>query len=619
MTPVSKKRKSGKPTAGGPVGRRPVDRKPADPALELYRKAVPLFAAQDQNPLPQKPLELASGMVAWMEHAEGPSMVLDTELFVAVVEHAERLALPGSVALLTALAATAWPRENNPRNTPLVNKAARIAENTAGILQLRGHQEPAWAGPLRSLKVTRAVELVDVFGDFPLLVFEFRAARRKFALSVAIDSNHMGGYALGLVPLPGLVRHLKDLAAEATADPLLRAPAELDVETAVERARRALAATDMTSDPELSEGFAELRGFAYACLGRRSEDAERPRLTELDFKRLEIEERDERDRLEVAKAKLARQFQEEAKARPAGVNRSLADRYLEFSHGYDDDRYTRISPTKIRTFLEWYLPGKVMLDAAEVAALPGFVQRWLPWCGEQEGLSEEAVGEVGLEAIGSLNRLRAQAEGADADDQGPGAGLEEAPGSMTGATADGGDADGGDHVPVGQLFLQGLNPGSLEEMQTALRVRQLAMPYFGTRIGPADYPQLNANKPAQLRLLVLGELPEFHAIAADALPVTDDDGDLAFRAAVRELVVNQLWHQTPAEVAAAALRLEDAGMRRPQILAELQQVLAGHLDLARLEVLRDPARINRAVDLPGYRAQLATLGARGRGGHLRGV
>jgi hypothetical protein len=426
----------------------------------------------------------------------------------------------------------------------------------------------------------------------------------------------MGGYALDLVPLPGLVRHLKDLAAAAHADSLLLAPADLDVEVAVERARRALAATDMTSDPELGGGFVDLRGFAYACLGRRSEDVERPRMTELDFKRLEIAERDARDRLGVATAKLARQFQEETKARPAGVNRSLADRYLEFSHGYDDGRYTRISPTKIRTFLEWYLPGKVMLDAAEVAALPGFVQRWLPWCGEQEGLSEEAVGEVGLEAIGSLNRLRAQAD-AGSGGQGPGAGREEALGSLTGAT--GATADGGDHVPVGQLFLQGLNPNSLEEMQTALRVRQLAMPYFGTRIGPADYPQLNANKPDQLRLLVLGEVPEFHAIAADALPLTDDGADLTFRAAVRELVVNQLWHQTPAEVAAAALRLEDAGMRRPQILAELQQVLAGHLDLARLEVLRDPARINRAVDLPAYRAQLATLGAKGRGGHLRGV
>ncbi|HEY8294597.1 MAG TPA: hypothetical protein VIG41_04615, partial [Micrococcaceae bacterium] len=95
--------------------------------------------------------------------------------------------------------------------------------------------------------------------------------------------------------------------------------------------------------------------------------------------------------------------------------------------------------------------------------------------------------------------------------------------------------------------------------------------------------------------------------------------DPVFRAAVRELVVNQLWYRTPSEVTDAALRLQDAGMDRMQVLAELGLVLSRFVNPARLEVPTEPARINRAVDLAGYRATLASLGAKRKGGHLRGL
>ncbi|MFI5086643.1 MAG: hypothetical protein ACHP7K_12015, partial [Actinomycetales bacterium] len=488
MTPVSKKRKPAKPaTVKAP-------RRPQDPALELYKGAASTFARLDRNPLPLLALELGSGIAGMMEVAEFGGAALDIELYTAVVGHAERLQLPGSLGLLAALAATTWPRTNNPRSSPLVANAARLAADTAGLLRAKGHEDPAWIGPLGSMKVTRAVELTDVFGDYPQLMFELRAGRRKFALHLATDTNHMGGYATDVLPMPGLVRPLKALAAKADEDPLLRAPIELEVTEAVRRARAALAATDMTSDPEIDEGFAEFRGFAYACLAAVDEDS--LAYSELELKRRELEEQNETEELEVLKAELARQFQAETKAKPAAANRGLAQWYLEFSHNYDDNRLTRISPVKIGTFLEWYLPRKVMLDAAEEAAVPGFVKRWVPWCGAREGLSDDAVEEVREAADDVLIHLR-ELENRPGQDQEP--------------------------PPVGKAFLAGLELGNIEDVQLALRVRQLAMPYFGTRIGAADYPRLDANRPDQLRLLVLGEIPDFHSVAADALPLAADD------------------------------------------------------------------------------------------------
>src|SRR6266516_3947682 len=164
-----------------------------------------------------------------------------------------------------------------------------------------------------------------------------------------------------------------------------------------------------------------------------------------------------------------------------------------------------------------------------------------------------------------------------------------------------------------QLFLQGLDiSGGLDSVRDAVDRRMFAMPFFGTRIGDEDFPQLDPGDPDERRLLIEGEHPEYHAAILD--PVFDGEIDGVnprLHLAIHEIVANQLWDDDPPQAWRAAKRLRDAGVDRHEILHRLGGVVATHLHGA-LTGSRpvDVAAYQRALDTPADLAAAAP--ARGR-------
>ncbi|MHA7154752.1 hypothetical protein [Arthrobacter sp. TMN-50] len=577
MSPKSRTRKP--KSAGKDKNRRPGP--PADPIAEMYRHVAPMFAADLDQTSSLESEQLASNLYAGMHKTTNLGAGINSELLSDWVRHAERQGDRTSAAVLWAMAQVV----DAPGDADAAAAAGRLAD--AGI------EPPAWLAPLRKLEATEAWMLTDVFGDFIELVIDFRTGRRKHGLYLSIDTNHLGGYATSVGFSDSARTLLKVLERSAS-----RMPGAAVVPVGLTEARRlgvaAIDATDITSDPEVSPTYDFDRALALKRLLALPESG----VVDLGARRV-LSEAEELAQIEADDAEselliatFLADIQQDIAPTSSRTFREeftrLAELAISFGRNYDDGRLVRVSPPKVHTFVSWFLPRKVMLDDVELEALPWFLDAWVDWCGAQMGLTEAALDLV-VEAAGE--------------------GLED---------ADEMRDSGEDERSPGATFLEGLDMANLEEVQGAMSRRQLAMPYYGTWIGDEDYPHLNANRPGELRLLLLGELKELHGVGKAEYPDgAEPDGSPVWIAALRELVVSQLWNDTPSQVWEAAQRLQAQGLHREEILDRLQAVLAGHIDASRVQ---GGAAFSSAVHLPGYVAALATVGAGGgKGGHLRSV
>ncbi|GAB3539048.1 hypothetical protein GCM10027403_26730 [Arthrobacter tecti] len=580
MSPKSRTRK---PKSAAKDKRRPSG-PPANPFAELYRSMAPRVAEYVDHTSSRWNEELLSDLYSAMHESTNLGPGINTRMFSDWVRYVERQRERPAAAMLWAMAQVA--------DAPADAEAAAAAQR----LEDAGVEAPAWLAPLRKLEATAAWKLTDVFGDFVELIIEFRTGRRKHGIWISIDTNHMGGYATDLRvddSARGLVKSAESFLTE------LGTPVRVE-SLALSEARRlgiaAIETTDITSDPDIGPDYESRRAFILSrLLAIPGGD-----VVELDHYRTlsEAEEAAETERIEAEDERLIAQFMTYVQQNPAHPESldveepfsRLADLALMYGRNYDDGRLTRVSPDKIRNFAGWFLPRKFLLDDADKEALPHFLDAWISWCAIQQGLPESAVEDVVYLAGATLKSVDEAIE------------------------------SGEDLSSPGAAFLEGVDIETLDDANEVIARRQLAMPYYGTRIGSEDYPRLNPNRPDELRLLVLGELPDLHGVGKKEYPRNaEPDGTPVWHGALRELVVSQLWHEDPPQVWEAAQRLQAQGLDRPAILDLLQAALAGHVDAAKLRPLTDGTSTD-AVQLTGYIATLNAVSAGNRkGGHLRPV
>jgi hypothetical protein len=550
MSPVSRGRKRKKPQRGRATPR-PRDVRPnaglegfAGLYAEMLRAFRPLAKVTD-------PLEVemfASELVgAWWQRLP-PGEDPETVFGLGAVEHAARAGTPVALALLRALAVVGVTAEQR--------EAASVA---AAALAAGGVAEPPWAAEIGRVRFVECWRLADVYGDQASLLMVFAYGRRRHGLVALVDFNHLGGWVKDLFVTAEPARTLRELRKAALSEPLTTLD-QVDLAVARRLLEDGLAATDATWQPEVSQELREYRALALArCRAMpapaRSGEPER-----------EVGET-EREAI-VAEFLASPQARDLPDAETAGYCARLL---VDFGADYDDGKPLRVSPAKVEGFLLGWVPAKVILDEADLQAMPAVVAAWVRWAGERTGLPAAALAEL--------------------------AGVASECGEHFGEVYE----EAADASPL-RLFLEGLDTsGGLAEVQDAIDRRMFAMPFFGARIGDEDFPELDPGDPDERRLLIEGEHPEYHDALLDPAFEGEVDGvNPRLHLAIHEVVANQLWDDDPRQAWQAAKRLRDAGQDRHDILHALGGIIATHLHGALTGA--------RQVDVGAYQRALDALG-----------
>lgn len=544
MSPVSRGRKGRKKSSRS--NRRPA---PVDAAQELRGLFAGMLrpfrqAARDDDPLDVE--VLISGLVgAWWGNLP-PGEDPDRTFGLASVQYARDRGTPDALAFLRALAAVAGPDE--------LRAAAAAA---AGELAGRGVAEPVWAGRIGRVEPGDCWQMRDVYGDQTSLLCTFGYGGDRHAVLALVDFTQLGGGVKDVFVADEPEQVLAELRQEAAGTGL--AVVE-PVDPA--QARRLLddgfAATDRIWQPELPDSFRQFRALALA----------RTRLLPASARKTE----EPAEVSDVDRDAIVQRFL--AAPHAAGLSDRDTAGYcarliVDFGCDYDSGRPQRVSPAKTELFLLDWLPRKVMLDDADRDAMPAVVRAWVRWAGEAAGLPAPALAE-----------LTQVAEDCAAD------------------FAE--EYDNPANAGPARKVLQGLDTGSLTDLRDAVDRRMFTMPYFGTRIGDEDYPDLDPGDPDERGLLIQGEHPEYH----QALDDPSFDGEIdgvspRLHIAIHEIVANQLWEDDPPEAWEAAKRLRAAGVDRHDILHAIADAAMHDLHAALID--------RRPVDVDAYRGRLAEL------------
>jgi hypothetical protein len=549
MSPVSRGRKKkpgargGKPQgAHGTVAPLPVE--------GAYREVLRAFRPMVKVADPLEVEVFASGLLGswWKDLPPGEDP--DRLFGEGAIGYAARHDGPEAMALLRAFQAVG-----------VTDGQREAAAAAASKLAARGVAEPPWAPVIGRVRVGACWRMGDVYGDQASLLCVFGYGPREHGLLVLLDFNHLGGWVKDVFLTDQPAKALRELRRNAAGNPIVSLdqlePAEV---------RRLLEAgfdaTEMTWQPEVGEDFRQYRALALARCRALPEPAE-PSAEPAEVP-------------EAARGALVAEFlaSPQARALPEGEGTAYCARLI-VDHGsdYDDGKPLRASPAKTEIFLHDWVPRRVVLDEEDREVMPAVVRAWVRWAAERNRLPAEAVAEL--------------VEAAD-----------ECAGHFAEVYDDAGSAS-----PV-RLYLQGLEPDAgLEATQDAVDRRLFTMPYFGTRIGDEDFPQLDPGDPDERRLLIEGEHPEYHAVLDDPSFDGDVEGvNPRLHCAIHEVVANQLWDDDPPEAWQAAKRLLAAGEDRHEILHRLGELVIVHLHGALTSGQR--------VDVAAYRRALAALGTR---------
>jgi hypothetical protein len=162
------------------------------------------------------------------------------------------------------------------------------------------------------------------------------------------------------------------------------------------------------------------------------------------------------------------------------------------------------------------------------------------------------------------------------------------------------DAD----TPAG--YVAGVDPSVRADPSAArelLTRRRFAVPATLTSIGGGEEVQLDPADEDQRELLILAEHPEYRVVLAD--PMSDElvnGANPRLHVVLHQIIVNQLWDNTPPEVWQAAQRLLAQGHDRHAVLHALAYELSQEIYPAALTGQRAPD-----PDMTAYRARLRTL------------
>ncbi|MEW5992106.1 MAG: hypothetical protein AB1736_12275 [Chloroflexota bacterium] len=333
---------------------------------QLRREATGLAAHPD-------PLEaelVASGTLAmWRADPIEDRRPLD-RLGTAVLATLGARPGPDVLAVLVAIASMADP--------PFA-EAARAAIDRC---RAAGVQEPSWSRSIGRPLLIDAWISTDELDDQSHVLAAFAYDRRPpHALNVMIDANFQGLIRGAFVAdNPDKVQRewidvsglpIRPLSEQALADFL----------------GRGVEWFDRYTEPPVSDEAIQLMPLI------------RSRLRLLpDPREIEIPETSEAERDDLLAAFATSPEAAGLPPAAAGPGADIARWFIDFACDYGAGDPLRWSPIAVEILLSDWLPRKVILEPAEVEALPEVLRRYVRYSGRRKGLADEVFGET-LEAV----------------------------------------------------------------------------------------------------------------------------------------------------------------------------------------------------------------------------
>ena len=370
------RRPSGHPAAIAARRERKGARHEAGPDLTALARRIARMAADFTGPLEAE---------LWASDFAG-TFWLERVMLGIGDAHADSVARAMGVPLVTALT-----RVGGAGACIALWAIGAVDEGDVGMRALRAAQSlagdcgplPTWLSEVGAAKIVGAAIMRDeVFDDVRSVLLEARhSGEESHCVGVQIDNN-LGGLATDLFLVDSIAAAAQALPPDApvTLEPVAPGLAAAHI-------HRALALTDMTWDPPVSEDYHELRALALLAADST------PDLVELA---------DDPDISDEERSRLRDAFLQSPEGRgfaPDGEEAYAVSLAIDFCADYCDGRPLRWSPVVVELFMSWWVPRKVLAGDELLEAMPRALDAWIRYAGRSRGIPEPAI-QTTREAIG---------------------------------------------------------------------------------------------------------------------------------------------------------------------------------------------------------------------------
>jgi hypothetical protein len=287
----------------------------------------------------------------------------ERQLCLEVIGRASSRPSPHGLAAVAALRRVAAPSE------------VSMLDGTVEILSA-GRPLPPWSGR-STFEPVAAWRAVDVWDSEHVLFVEYGGPVPHTLMAQLMLAGGVLVEKLALLK-PGAAASWEQLRdSDQVPMPIVECP----VADALAELAHALRVTDMTLPRQDDEDFVDLRTLAWSrCRPHLPDWPDRQSLGDVD-----------RDRLLDG-------FVADTTDPDDTVVRSLAEMFLDYGEGYLTGGPLCWSPAWVGLFLTDWLPRKAVLDAAQRAALPEILRRWIRFALRRRGVDVEWITPV-VEAV----------------------------------------------------------------------------------------------------------------------------------------------------------------------------------------------------------------------------
>ncbi|HWE58610.1 MAG TPA: plasmid pRiA4b ORF-3 family protein [Solirubrobacteraceae bacterium] len=242
---------------------------------------------------------------------------------------------------------------------------------------------PEWVKQIGESEIVGAAVISEaVFDDARTVLLESRHPDGEtMAVGVLIDRN-LGGLAKDVLLAESIEQVAGAMGQHSTAEEAELELKRVDPGVAAGLIRAAIARTDMTWDPPVTDDFWPGRALALLRADQTPGVVEPPEPTELSV--------EERDRL-----------RDEFLASPEGSGFAsdgdeawVASLAIDFCAGYTDCDPLRWSPVVVELFMSDWVPRNVLATPELLACLPGALDAWVRFAARRRGIPEWAANET---------------------------------------------------------------------------------------------------------------------------------------------------------------------------------------------------------------------------------